>query len=112
MTSKKAGSQGQMELFGARLENLLNSSHPLFERAERIDSQRFEIKFGVHFAVHAGRPPLPTRLMVGLEYLKYMMNESDESVVAKFVENPYWQYFCGHEYFSLRLPCHPTSRVK
>jgi len=112
MTAKKARSQGQMELFGARLEHLLNSSHPLFELGERIEWQRFETKFGVHFADHAGRPPLPTRLMVGLEYLKYMMNESDEAVVAKFVENPYWQYFCGLEHFTHRLPCHPTSLVK
>ena len=112
MTAKKAGSQGQMELFGTRLEDLLNSSHPLCELAERIEWQRFETKFGVHFADHAGRPPLPTRLMVGLEYLKYMMNESDEAVVAKFVENPYWQYFCGLEHFTHRLPCYPTSLVK
>ena len=112
MSSKKAGSQGQRELFGARLEDLLNSSHPLFELAERIEWQRFETKFGVHFADHAGRPPLPTRLMVGLEYLKYLMNESDEAVVAKFVENPYWQYFCGLEHFTHRQPCHPTSLVK
>jgi IS5 family transposase len=70
MTAKKAGSQGQMELFGASLEDLLNSSHPLCELAERIEWQRFEAKCGVHFADHAGRPPLPTRLMVGLECMK------------------------------------------
>jgi hypothetical protein len=29
-----------------------------------------------------------------------MMNESDEAVVAKFVANPYWQYFCGLEHFT------------
>jgi len=33
--------------------------------------------------------------MVGLQYLKYTFNESDESVVDCWVENPYRQYFCG-----------------
>ena len=76
MTAKKAGSQGQRVLFGALLEDFLNSSPPLFGLAERIEWQRFETEFGVHFADHAGRPPLPTRLMVGLEYLKYIMRET------------------------------------
>lgn len=50
--------------------------------------------------------------MVGLHYLKYLFDESDESAVAKFVENPYWQFFCGGEYFEHELPCHPTNLVK
>ncbi|MEO0375082.1 MAG: transposase [Cyanobacteria bacterium P01_A01_bin.17] len=59
-----------------------------------------------------GRPALPTRLLVGLHYLKALYDESDESVVAKWVENPYWQYFCGEKRFQHELPCHPTSLVK
>ena len=51
-----------------------------------------------------GRPGCPTRLMVGLHYLKYAFNESDESVLDRFLENPYWQYFCGFEYFQHELP--------
>ena len=50
--------------------------------------------------------------MVGLHYLKALYDESDESVVAKWVENPYWQYFCGEMVFQHELPCHPTSLVK
>ncbi len=59
-----------------------------------------------------GRPPLPTRLMVGLHYLKSLYDESDESVVSKWVENPYCQHFCGEQVFQHKLPCHPTSLVK
>jgi IS5 family transposase len=33
-------------------------------------------------------------------------------VVAGFVENPYWQYFCGEEFFVHEFPCNPTSLVK
>ena len=50
--------------------------------------------------------------MVGLHYLKALYSESDESVVDKWVENPYWQYFCGEEVFQHEFPCHPTSLVK
>ena len=40
-----------------------------------------------------GRPGKPTRLMVGLHYLKHTYNLSDEEVVSQWLENPYWQYF-------------------
>ncbi len=58
------------------------------------------------------RPGLPMRLLVGLHYLKHLYDVSDESAVAGFVENPYWQYFCGEEFFVHELPCDPTSLVK
>lgn len=37
---------------------------------------------------------------------------SDEGVVEGFLENPYWQYFCGYEYFQHEFPCDPTSLGK
>ena len=49
---------------------------------------------------------------MGLHYLKHTYNESDESVVERFLENPYWQYFCGFEYFQHEFPLDPTSLVK
>jgi IS5 family transposase len=112
MYTQNTGSERQIGLFGSRLEDLLDSTHPLYVLAGSINWQRFEDKFGVHFAESSGRPALPTRLVVGLEYLKYTFNESDESVVSKFVENPYWQFFCGLEHFTHKFPCHPTSLVK
>ena len=51
------------------------------------------------------------RLLVGLHYLKHLYDVSDERVVAGFLENPYWQYFCGEEFFVHELPCNPTSLV-
>jgi IS5 family transposase len=50
--------------------------------------------------------------MVGLHYLKHAYNESDESVIQRWVENPYWQYFCGYEHMQHQFPIHPTSMVK
>jgi transposase, IS5 family len=95
-----------------RLALLLSHEHPLYQLAEAIDWTRFEADLGALYTEDVGRPGLPTRLMVGLHYLKYLFDESDETVVAKFVENPYWQHFCGSLYFEHELPCHPTSLVK
>jgi IS5 family transposase len=50
--------------------------------------------------------------LVGLHYLKHAFNEGDETVLLHWVENPYWQYFCGMEYFSHEVPCHSTLLVK
>lgn len=94
------------------LKPQLNPQHPLVILAQAIDWHYFEQEFQSQMAGEMGRPPLPTRLLVGLHYLKAMYNESDESVVMKWVENPYWQYFCGELYFQHQLPCHPTTLVK
>ena len=58
---------------------------------ESIDWQASEAKFGRVAKPSGGRPPLPTRLIVGMHYLKALYGESDESVVDKWVENPYVQ---------------------
>jgi len=50
--------------------------------------------------------------MVGLHYLEYAFDHSDESVVATFLENSYWQYFYGLEYFSHNLPLDPSSMTR
>jgi len=50
----------------------------------------------------------PIRLMVGLIILQEMYGVSDESVVANWIENPYWQYFCGEIYFQHKFPSSST----
>jgi IS5 family transposase len=99
----------QSELFGARLCELLNPEHPLYVLAERIDWSRFDVSIDACYADELGRPGVNTRLMVGLLYLKHAFNESDESLVARWVENPYWQFFCGLSYMQHELPIDPSS---
>jgi IS5 family transposase len=96
----------------AKLSQILNSTHPLVVLAQAIDWLVFEPAFGPLSAEEMGRPGLATRLMVGLHDLKQMEDVSDEAVVAEWVENPYWQYFCGCEEFQHEWPWHPTSLVK
>ena len=33
-------------------------------------------------------------------------------MVQRFLENPYWQYFCGNEYFKHEIPLDPSSLVR
>jgi IS5 family transposase len=94
----------QRQLFGAHLSELLNPEHPLYILAEQIDWQQFDVAIDDCYAEELGRPGVNTRLMVGLMYLKHAFNESDESVVARWVENPYWQFFCGCQYMQHELP--------
>jgi IS5 family transposase len=94
------------------LKDQLNLEHPLVKLSQAMDWDELEREFGKQMSSEGGRPALPTRLLVGLHYLKSLYDESDESVVAKWVENPYWQYFCGEETFQHEFPCHPTSLPK
>jgi IS5 family transposase len=50
--------------------------------------------------------------MVGLHYLKHTFNLSDEEVVQRWAENPYWQYVCGERYFQYKLPIHPSLMTR
>jgi IS5 family transposase len=102
----------QRELFGAHLSEMLNPEHPLYVLTERIDWQQFELAIDGCYAEELGRPGVNTRMMVGLMYLKHAFDESDESVVARWVENPYWQYFCGCDYMQHELPIHPSMMSK
>ena len=78
------------DLFRARLDQILDRSHPLFVLANQIDWSVFDTKFGPTYIEDKGRPGKPTRLMVGLHYLKHTFDESDESVLDRFIENAYW----------------------
>lgn len=73
---------------GRVLKDFLNASHPLYRLGGVVHWGQFEGQFGKFYAVEMGRPALPTRLLVGLHYLKYLYNVSDEVVVASWVENP------------------------
>ena len=102
----------QRELFGVQLSEMLNPDHPLYVLAEQIDWQQFELAIDECYAEELGRPGVNTRMMVGLMYLKHAFDESDESVVARWVENPYWQYFCGCETMQHELPIHSSMMSK
>ena len=97
---------------GVELESFLDKEHALYQLANSLNWDYLISSFGPYYVENNGRPGIPIRVIAGLHYLKYLENESDESVVEKFCENPYWQYFCGFKTFQHELPCHPTTLVK
>jgi IS5 family transposase len=99
------------DLYRSRLDQILDQRHELYRLAALIDWHRFDHEFG-RFYRPLGRPAKPTRLMVGLSYLQHTFNLSDEAVVQRWIENPYWQWFCGCEYFQHELPCDPSSLTR
>jgi len=102
----------QDELFKPRFELFIDLKHPLVAMAKKIDWSYFDQEFGASFDEKKGRPGLSTRLMVGLTYLKYLYDVSDDSVVSMFLENNYWQYFCGYEHFQTEFPCDSSSMTR
>ena len=97
-----------IDLFRQDLVNLIDLRHELCVLAGKIDWKALQRQFGGLYAAGVGRPGHPIRLMVGLQLLKYLRNISDEEVVATWTENPYWQYFCGEQYFCHDLPIDPS----
>jgi IS5 family transposase len=109
---KHKNEKAPLNLFQSRLDQILNMEHSLVRLAKAIDWSVFDDEFSPLYSEDLGRPGKPIRLMVGLHYIKHAFDESDESVVERFLENPYWQYFCGFEYFQHDLPLDPTSLVR
>ena len=75
----------------------------LVKLARAIDWGFLEQTFGAVYTDKPGQPPLPTRLMAGLAILKHTYDLSDEALCDRWVENPYFQYFCGEEFFQHAL---------
>ena len=100
------------EIFQSRLDNQLNMRHKLVILSQQIDWSAFEKEFGSLYVPEQGRPGLPIRLLVGLTYLSRTFNFSDEATVEMFIENLYWQYFCGYEYFQITTPLDASSLVR
>lgn len=83
---------------------------PLKQLADALPWDTFETAFAETYS-EEGRPAKPIRLMVGLLLLKQLENLSDEAVVARWVQNPYYQHFCGMTQFQWELPCDPSELV-
>src|SRR5215472_11832632 len=102
---------GKSDLFRERLEVIIDPHHALVRLAGLVPWSCFDEAFG-RFYRPIGRPAKPTRLMVGLHYLKHVHDLSDEEVVARWVENPYWQFFCGFEFFQHEVPLDASTMTR
>ncbi len=112
MRPRQRHDSGQRDLFRARLDQIVDMEHPLAKLARVIDWQFLRTSFEVVYSDGPGQPPLPTRLMAGLAILKHMHDLSDEVLCERWIENPYYQLFCGEEFFCHKLPFDRTSLTR
>jgi len=99
----------QKDLLRPALEDIIDVQHPLARLAGEIDWDFLDGRFAAVCTAGAGQPGLPTRLVAGLLILKHMHNLSDEALRARWLENPYYQFFCGELSFCHQLPFDRSS---
>ena len=105
MMTKSSKDQGiQADLFKPLLVDIISMSHELVLLEKAIDWKRFEEVLAPAYCKDNGRPSIPVRMMAGLTFLKYMNDLSDQEVLDRWCENPYWQYFCGGIHFEHTPP--------
>ena len=110
MKPKTPLKQQQANFLYQDLIDQLNPKHPLLLLAKKIPWGLFEDEFKLLYA-EIGRPAKSIRLMVGLLLLKQLENLSDERVVEAWLQNPYYQAFCGMKHFQWSFPCNPSELV-
>jgi IS5 family transposase len=109
MLSRNPVNSGQQDLFRARLEAIIDLRHGLVKLSAMVDWEGLQESLKGFYSADTGRPGGSIRLMCGLLLLKQYSGLSDEGVCAAWAENPYFQYFCGEEFFQHRLPVEPPS---
>ena len=102
----------QLEMFKTPLGHFIKQKHELVSLTKKIPWEQLEQELSVYYCLDNGRPGVPIRTIAGVLLLKRMFNQSDESVLDRWVENPYWQYFCGEVYFQHELPFDRTELIK
>ncbi|MEW5704352.1 MAG: IS5 family transposase [Pseudomonadota bacterium] len=108
----KPRDERQKDLFRPPLEEIIDLEHPLARLAGEIDWGFLSGRFASVCRSGPGQPPLPTRLVAGLLLLKHMHALSDEALCARWLENPYYQYFCGEVVFRHELPFDRSSLTR
>lgn len=112
MRPRERRDSGQGDLLRSRLDQIIDMRHPLVALARKVDWAFLERTFGEAYTDGPGQPPLPTRLMAGLIILKYTHDMSDEVLCERWVENPYYQFFCGEEFFQHELVLDRSSLTR
>jgi len=103
MRPKKPKNQPQDQLFQVRLDVVCDPSNPLVKLADRIDWEALDEQFASLYAKD-GRPATASRMLIGLTLLQSLYGLSEDDVVNRWPENPYWQYLCGEAFFQHQRP--------
>ena len=112
MKPRERRETGAQDMFRSRLDQIINLKHELVKLSQEVAWSVIEATCGEVYADGPGMPPLPTRLMAGLAILKFTFDLSDEELCARWIENPYFQFFCGEEFFLHELPFDRSSLTR
>ena len=104
MTKSAPRKPVQTQLRKIMLRNLLDLKHELVLLAGAIDWKRIEKAMAGADSPDTGRPSCPVRLLAGLTMLRSLYGLNDQQVLDGWVENPYWQFFCGGAFFEHEPP--------
>jgi IS5 family transposase len=107
----KLQNKKQRELFRPMLSDFIDPHHELVLLSNTIDWSYFDKEFEPYYCSNNGRPSTPIRLMVGCLILKQLYSYGDETLPGEWVSNPYFQYFCGSEFFEHAFPFDPSDFV-
>ena len=100
----------QLDIFHTTLMQFIDLNRPICILTRKIDWEEVERDFsGFYSSIEA--PSVPIRKIVGMMIRKQMYNQSDEQVMERWLENPYWQYFTGEVNFQKKLPFDPNDFV-
>ena len=94
----------QEDLFRPALEKIIDLRHPLVRLAGTIDWDFLARHFSSACRGGAGAAVSADEAGGGLFILKHMHNLSDEVLCDRWVENPFFQYFCGEVVFRHEAP--------
>ena len=100
----------QLNIFEIPLKTFINLKHELCILSAEIDWDSVEKDFSEYYK-NFGRPSIPIRKIIGLVLLRQIYNLSDEAIIDRWIENPYWQYFCGEHIFQKTKPMDPSEFV-
>ena len=99
----KSDKNPQLNLMETPLAHFINHGHELCQLANKINWKEVERDFASYYS-SKGAPSIPIRTMIGLIMLKQVYRYSDKSSIGHWLENPYWQHFCGEISFQQKAP--------
>jgi Transposase domain (DUF772) len=101
-----------MDMLRSWLNQIIDMLRPFAVLGRTAGWAIIEKEYGVAYSGGPGQPPLATRLMAGTAIIRYMHNLSDDQACERWLENPYYQYFCGEECFQHKLAFDSSSLTR
>lgn len=93
----------QLDMYEVPMNKFIDLQHELVIAGNRIDWNSLENNFRSFYS-DKGRPSVPVRKIIGLLLLKSRFGISEEKALDIWIENPYWQFFCGEVHFQKDKP--------